>query len=300
MMDNLNHANGISNFPAIGSKSSRLDLEVYIMGDLKYEFISFLTDCFKENFFETLSWGNIRRFQLVLSNSKNWINIYFIFLKNETNSDILINTFKVYEKRNLILLFYNANDLKSEKQVDALYDSLILERNKFYEGILSEESINHNLKKISSDSKIKTDSQNMIKNNLKFLTENSSEDYLIFKIGFFPNTTNKKTKNIKKSDTNVSYEINNEIFYISDKEDPSDFVGLMNFILEENFKKLKINNIVDIKSYIDIVHFNNLKSKDKKQKKGDRKLMHYFVKIIDWLILIYIIASFYKFLIEQN
>jgi hypothetical protein len=45
------------------------------MGEMKIEFMCFLGECFKDNFFETLSWGNFRRFQLILSNKKNWINI---------------------------------------------------------------------------------------------------------------------------------------------------------------------------------------------------------------------------------
>lgn len=287
---------------------TRLDIEVYVMGEMKIEFMCFLGECFKDNFFETLSWGNFRRFQLILSNKKNWINIHFMMLRNEVSADVLINTFKIYEKRNFTFLFYNAHDQKSEKHIDTLYESLIQERNKFYEGILNEESISANLKKISGDSstsnlKISTE---MIKNNLKFLTENSQEENLIYKIGFYPNTTSKKTKNIKKSaDMNLSYEIGNEIFYIQGEEDVIDFAGLVTFILKENFKKLKIenpnsNSSLNLENFLDILKFDKKNVKKGKDKSSQNKMMHYFVKTIDWLIVIYILASFYKFIIDHN
>ena len=130
------------------SEESRLDLEVYIMGEMKYELMFFLGECYKDNFCETLSWGNFRRFQLTLSNNKNWINIYFIILRNEMTADVLINTFKIYEKRNLTLLLYNTNDQKSKKLIENLQEILIFERNKFYEGILNDNSIKKNMKKL--------------------------------------------------------------------------------------------------------------------------------------------------------
>ena len=65
------------------------------MGEMKEGFMIFLEDCFKNDFFETISWGNFRRFQLVLSHNNNWINLFFIVIKNESASDILINSFKI-------------------------------------------------------------------------------------------------------------------------------------------------------------------------------------------------------------
>ena len=47
-MENSNSAKIISNY----SKPTRLDVEVYIMGEMKLEFLSFLS----ENVFMTISW----------------------------------------------------------------------------------------------------------------------------------------------------------------------------------------------------------------------------------------------------
>ena len=110
----------------------KLDMEIYIMGDTKLEFISFLSDCFKENFFETLSWGNFRRFQLLLENNNIWLNIFFVLLNNEQNGDLIINNFKIFEKRNFLLMVYIVNDSKSEKQIDNMYESFLAERDKLY------------------------------------------------------------------------------------------------------------------------------------------------------------------------
>jgi hypothetical protein len=274
---------------------SRLDLEIYLMGDMKIEFMFFLGECFKDNFFETLSWGNFRRFQLVLSNKNQWVNFHFISLSNEMSADVLINSFKIYEKRNFTLLFYNANDQKSQKNVDTLYESLISERNKFYEGILNEESVELNFKKISFDSNCVTSEE--IKNNLKFLTNNNEEN-LIYKVGFYPNTTNRKTKNVKKSDANSSYDINGDNFYIFGQEETIDFAGLMGFILNENFKKLKITNNVKINNFLEVLKFQNKEPIRAKEKKEDNKLI-YFFKIIEWLIVLYILVSFYRFIIDN-
>ena len=279
-----------------GFSDSRLDLEIYLMGDMKIEFMYFLGECFKDNFFETLSWGNFRRFQLILSNKSQWINLHFISLGNEMSADVLINSFKIYEKRNFTLLFYNANDQKSEKNVESLYESLIVERNKFYEGILNEENIESNLKKISNDVSCVTSEE--IKKNLKFLTDNTSDGNLIFKVGFCPNTTNRKTKNIKKSDANSSYQINGDYFYISGKEETVDFASFLAFILNENFKKLKFANNVNITNFLEVLKFQPKESMKIKEKKYENKLI-YFFKTIEWLIVLYILVSFYRFIIDN-
>ena len=281
---------------------SRLDIEIYVMGEMKIEFMCFLGECFKDNFLETLSWGNFRRFQLILSNKKNWINVHFIFLRNEMSADVLINSFKIFEKRNFTFLLYNANDQKSEKHIETLYESLSTERNKFYEGILNDDSIHNNLKKISSDvlNKNLKISNEIIKNNLKFLIDNTSEENLIYKIGFYPNTTNRKTKNIKKTDVNTSYEINGDYFYIGGQEETSDFTGLLRFILNENFKKLKIENSVSLANFMEVLKFNPRNSDVMKEEKKPKKKLIYFLKIIEWLIVIYILVSFYKFIIDNN
>jgi hypothetical protein len=278
----------------------RLDLDIYIMGEMRYEFMSFLSDCFNEKFVETLSWGNFRRFQLILSKGKNWMNVHFYLLKNEMSADVLINSFKIYENRNITLLFYNVNDNKSEKQIEALYDSLIFERDKLFDGILNDESLSKNMKKIYLDSNNTNSTNNLnntkinneeIKNNLKFLTE--KDENLIYKIGFWPNNTNKKTKNVKKND-NTTYDIENKIFFIDDEEG-TDFYGLMKFLLIENAEKLKIGNIEIFERIINI----NPKIKNVLENEKPKKdLIDYFVKIIDWLIVFYICTCAAKFIFD--
>jgi hypothetical protein len=189
----------------------KLDMEIYIMGDNKLEFNSFLSDCFKENFFETLSWGNFRRFQLLLENNNIWLNIFFILLNNEQNGDLIINNFKIFEKRNFLLMIYVVNDSKSEKQIDNMYESFLTERDKLYDGILNDDIITKNLKKITN----KKINHEEFKNNLDFLI--GGESNLIYKLGFVPNIVNKRTKNYKKSNDNhsLSYNLNQEIFYFN-------------------------------------------------------------------------------------
>ena len=278
------------------SEESRLDLEVYIMGEMKYELMFFLGECYKDNFCETLSWGNFRRFQLTLSNNKNWINIYFIILRNEMTADVLINTFKIYEKRNLTLLLYNTNDQKSKKLIENLQEILIFERNKFYEGILNDNSIKKNMKKLvdeDNQSHNEVDSDTL-KENLKYLTDNESN--LLFKIGFQANQTNKKTKNVKKNDTNSSYDIENNIFFI--EEEQTNFNQLVCFLITENFNKLKYDE-KKYENFIKVIS-ENTKNKNKKLGRGKNSTINYIVKIIDWLIIGYILICFYKFLVKQN
>lgn len=283
------------------SHDSRLDLEVYIMGEMKYEFMSFLGECYKENFCETLSWGNFRRFQLTLSNKKNWINIYFILLKNEMSADVLINTFKSYEKRHSTLLLYNAHDQKSKKSVEALEETLIFERNKFYEGILTDNSIKKNMKKLADEQnelKAEIDTETL-KENLKYLVDN--ENSLIHKIGFLPNQTNKKTKNIKKNDNNNSYEIDSQIFFIEQSE-KAVFYEVVNFLVTEHFNKLNVQEKEFdqfLKVIVDFSKNKNYENKDHAgKKKNNNTLLNYVFKSIDWLILFYIMACFYNFLIN--
>jgi hypothetical protein len=282
--------------------NSRLDLEVYIMGEMKYEFISFLGECYKENFCETLSWGNFRRFQLTLIGKQNWINIYFILLKNEMTAHVLINTFKKYEKRNSTLILYNFHDQKTKKAAEMLQEALIFERNKFYEGILNDNSIKKNLKKLSEDiTELKADVDiNTLKKNLKYLVDN--EHTLIHKIGISSNQTNKKTKNVKKNDSSCAYyEIDSPIFYLEESE-KSVFNEIVNFIITDHFSKLSVEEKEYEQFLKVIVDYSKLKSLGetpsvKKQKAGS-SLLNYVFKSIDWLILFYILICFYNFLIN--
>ena len=144
---------------------------------------------------------------------------------------------------------------------------------------------------------ISTEVTEGIKSNLKFLTDNSSEENLIYKIGFYPNLTNKKTKNIKKADVNTSYEVNGDYFYISGQEETCGFDGLLEFILIESFKKLRINQ--NLTGFLEVIKFSPRGQQVVQGKKPKKKLI-YFLKIIEWMIVLYILVSFYKFIIDHN
>jgi hypothetical protein len=267
----------------------KLDMEIYIMGDTKLEFISFLSDCFKENFFETLSWGNFRRFQLLLENNNIWLNIFFVLLNNEQNGDLIINNFKIFEKRNFLLMVYIVNDSKSEKQIDNMYESFLAERDKLYDGILNDDIITKNLKKITN----KKINHEEFKNNLDFLI--GGESNLIYKLGFVPNIVNKRTKNYKKSNDNhsLSYNLNQEIFYFTmEKEEvKSDFETLINYLIKEHFKKIRANIPNEYLNFsLDFI------SNDKK--KNEKKEQNFLIKmstIINYLIILYISFELFKY-----
>lgn len=274
---------------------SRLDLEIYVMGDMKYEFVNFLEECFKNNFYESISWGNFKRFQLVLSNESNWVNIYFIIV-NETSYDVLINSFKIFEKKNFTLLFYNANDQKSEKNIDSLYDNLIFERNKLYEGILNEDNFNKNIKKIEEKS-ISHTIYEEVKKGMKFLAD--EEDQLIYKIGFYPNLINKKSKMMKKNEQNVVYEIDNEIFLTSE-EDKSTFYGLFSFLLKSHFDQFKLDklkNDKNMKNFIDVMKINTKAKANPESVKKDLPVSS-FLRAVNFFIILYIVVCSYKYFFE--
>lgn len=288
---------------ALASLDSRLDLELYIMGEMKYEFMSFLGECYKENFCETLSWGNFRRFQLTLIGKRKWVNIYFVLLKNEMTADVLINTFKSYEKRNSTLILYNAYDQKSKKAAETLQEQLITERNKFYEGILNENSIKKNLKKLSEEqseffSREEIDTENL-KKNLKYLVDN--QHTLINKIGLYSNQTNKKTKNVKKNDSNSSYEIDSAIFCLENEGEKCTFNEIVNFTIKDHFAKLRVKEKEYEQFLKVIVEYSTIKnfgdSNDTK-KQANESLLNRILKSINWLILFYILVCFYNFLIN--
>ena len=266
----------------------KLDMEIYIMGDTKLEFISFLSDCFKENFFETLSWGNFRRFQLLLENNNIWLNIFFVFLNNEQNGDLIINNFKLFEKRNFLLMVYIVNDSKSEKQIDNMYESFLAERDKLYDGILNDDIITKNLKKITN----KKINHEEFKNNLDFLI--GGESNLIYKLGFVPNIVNKRTKNYKKSNDNhsLSYNLNQEIFYFTmEKEEvKSDFETLINYLIKEHFKRIRATIPEKFLNFSLSLISNN--------KKNEKKEPNFLVKmssIINYLIVLYISFELFKY-----
>lgn len=79
--------------------NKRLDVEIFVIGSMKNEFISFLSDVFKQSFAETFSWGNYNRYQLTIEKKNLWMNLFFICLKNDKNLDIMMDSFKILEKR---------------------------------------------------------------------------------------------------------------------------------------------------------------------------------------------------------
>jgi len=271
----------------INNKETRLDIDIYVMGDMKLEFMVFLGDCYKNDFFETLSWGNFRRFQLVLSHSNNWINIFFIVIKNESASDILINCFKIFEKRTFIMLMYNSHDKKTDK-VDSLYETLIVERNKLYEDILIDENITKSLQKIqNAPGDMQQVGQEEIKKDLNYIS--SDTDNLIFKVGFHPNITKGKTKNIKKNDVS-SYDIDDLIFTLNEGE-KIDFFSLFEFIVKNFYNKFNI----DTKSFKDIVEIDDREIETPQNIEKEHSNVSYFMKVVHFSIFFYILICVYKF-----
>lgn len=295
---------------------TRLDLEFYVMGDMRMDFISFLSDCFKSNFNETLSWSIFRRFQLLLSCSpnhndasslssvqqfQNWLSIYFTVIEKERVIDLIIHSFKMYEKRNMLLMFYNINDQKSENDIDMLITYAINEREKVYEGIFDKEELDRNVKRLTLLEGKKIDQDELI-NDLKFVTER--EGCLIYKIGFEPNLVNKRTKNYKKgnnNDNSIQYEITQEIFYmnINGEDTRLNFEGMMNYLVKEFFTLVKMK----YDKQFEICEI----SKINKKKKGNynhnnnsisnKDNLKKIIFIIDWLVVLYIAIAIYKFFI---
>ena len=269
----------------------RIDMEIFLLGDMKLDFISFLSDCFRDNFEETLSWGNFRRFQLLIPNKDNWLSIYFVLFSNEQSIDLIVNNFKMYEKRSILLMMYNINEQKSEKHIDSLMNSFLFERDKVYEGIFNKDIMDQNLKKISlSSSKI---DPTEIKKNLNFLVDYENNSNLVYKIGFMPNLVNKKTKNYKKivNNDNLLYDIGQEIFFANiDGEDAkTNFEGLLNFLVREYFRLMKIEEKIQFQldKKVDV----------KETKKKKKNFMKIIVKWIDWLIVLYLAIAIYKFFV---
>lgn len=269
----------------------RIDMEIFLLGDMKLDFISFLSDCFRDNFEETLSWGNFRRFQLLIPNKDNWLSIYFVLFSNEQSIDLIVNNFKMYEKRSILLMMYNINEQKSEKHIDSLMNSFLFERDKVYEGIFNKDIMDQNLKKISlSSSKI---DPTEIKKNLNFLVDYENNSNLVYKIGFMPNLVNKKTKNYKKivNNDNLLYDIGQEIFFANiDGEDAkTNFEGLLNFLVREHFRLMKIEEKIQFQldKKVDV----------KETKKKKKNFMKIIVKWIDWLIVLYLAIAIYKFFV---
>jgi len=285
-----------ANTKILNKSNSRLDIEIFLMGEMKYDLMSFLGECYKDSFFETLSFGNFRRFQLTISNKKNWINFFFIILNNDTSHDVLINTFKIYEKRNINILLYNAFDQKSKKYAESLEENIIGDRNKIFDGILNDNNLNKTMKKISENSDdlntLDIDTETL-KENLNYLTDN--ENSLFYKVGFYPNQTNKKTKNIKKNDGNSQYDKDGNIFSFKENE-KTNFYSLLKFLLVEYFDKLKIKEH-EYDNFLKIIL--DLKKVDSFVEKSKNGIMGFIIKSIDWIILLYILICFYKFLLNN-
>lgn len=360
---------------------TRLDLEIFLIGDMKHEFLNYLSEIFKGDFVESLSWGHFRRFQLTISEKSTWINVNFIMLKNDRNLDNLVHTFKIFEKKNLVLLLYNANDHKKEKgNIENLINDFTMQKTLIYDGILNDDTIKKNSEKIKTSYKLlncsnsdsfkgkeksnekrenkndnKLDDANnsksfdnpndqfnsdllnynaeKLKSTLKYL--DGSNNNLLIKVGFYPNTMNKKTKLIKKNDNNNAYSIHDEIFEIKlDNESLSnadgedyilDFSNLFASLLKKHFdifqiKGSKCNSFLNLLRNLSnsndkpceleeeiLIDENNSDNKVKievAKKKNKKMLFSNFidmvVKSIDWIIVLYISFSLYKFLNEYN
>ncbi len=259
-------------------------MEMFIMGDAKNDFINFLSDCFKSDFFETLSWGLFKRYQLILRSKDSWISIYFIILTKEQNMDLIVTNFKLYEKRNLLLMFYNICDQKSEKNVEGLYNNFLEERNKIYEGILNEDKIKENLNKIST---LELDPED-IKTNLKFLVDN--EENLVYKIGI-TSSSSKKGKQSKKGSGDTSpYDLSQEIFFLNIKgeEIKTNFQGMISLLIKEHLSYLKYE-LEDESMLI-------FKSLDKIENKKHPKKRDFIFKCIDALAVLYLAVAVYYFM----
>lgn len=302
--------------------NSRLDIELYVVGSTKHDFINFISDSFKTNFFESLSWGHFRRYQLILSNGSNWLNIFFHIINNEDNLDLIINSKKQIEKKQLILLLYNIQDQKTIKEVEDLIESYNYKKHNLYEGILNENTIKSNINKIKTSIKQSqfTDESNAYSNNnelVKYLEENIS-DKLNNSLGHLDNKTNScdklnllkaigfaSTFNIKRSKLsyNKKIELNNlniieqEMFYydqFKQESQPINFNSLINELLNDYFSKFKINEETSVK-FIDIVIKSNefINKQIKVENKVDNNI--YFKKYFHIFLLIILSYLVYKY-----
>ena len=286
--------------------NSRIDIEIFLIGDIKLELLNFLGESYKENFNESLSWGHFRRFQLTLSHESNWLNIIFVLLKNDENLDLIINSFKIIEKKSPLLILYNINEEKSEKQASELIQLFIEKRNKIYKGISEDENIRLNSEKINASYKYLNSIKDSLKINDSLLNTNELKDKikyvesnsLFYKVGFIPNAINKKTKIIKKNDSNCAYNVNDEIFFIGDN--PTDdsaitFNTIIELITNDYFKNYSISKekmTIFNSVFSSSDKGTNMLNEDKETKK--EKVFGNIRKLIDIGLIVFVSYIIYK------
>ena len=217
------------------SKSSkeRFDFNFYLLGDLKQEFIFFLSESYKQNFIETLSWGNFKRYQLILKDDSNWLNIIFNVFKQDSDVSVLLNNFKVFEKRNPVIILFNPSDKTSSSSCESIFNNIISEKNKFYGSIDSE--VSEHLKMIYKEDK-PTEYLKKTSHNLKFV--NSDQQDLVIKLGFIPNMSVKKIKSTKKGDSSF-YSLTTNTFELAGSK--VNFIEVMQHLVAQQLNLLMMN-----------------------------------------------------------
>lgn len=289
---------------------SRFDIEIFLAGEIKFEFLNFLSESFKSNFNESLSWGFFRRFQLTIINNATWMNIYFLTLKNDDNIDLIINTYKILEKRSPLLVIYNTQSEENEKLADELIQLFNNKKEKLYKGIFDDETIKINCDAMKSSynfqmslSKGKEDKNETPKDEI-FHEANMRKrlDYInktCVKLGFQPSSINKKTKNIKRNENNsTGYDINDEIFIYESEDSFISFNMLLEILINQYFQKFNSSK--------EEFFINNKQVKENNEYKTNNNLLsnflignkkyYYIRKIIDMIIVLFVSGFLYKML----
>lgn len=306
--------------------NKRLDVEIFVIGSMKNEFISFLSDVFKQSFAETFSWGNYNRYQLTIEKKNLWMNLFFICLKNDKNLDIMMDSFKILEKKSLILYLYNGTEIKKDSKeipyVENADEEFLNLKSKLYQGVLIEENFNKTCDKIKSYIKdLGSHNHEELRNNLKML--DPKNDDILFKIGMCQNSILKKSKLVKKNDVQSSSNLEDLCFKTNfyNKEnmedDKTDILTILQFVVKRHIELSHINetNIIFLdmiphlsKNTINSIKLLNDKNDEISMKKEDydnkrkigNKIQDILIKSVDWLIILYISFCLYKFLVDYN
>lgn len=306
--------------------NKRLDIEIFVIGSMKNEFISFLSDVFKQSFAETFSWGNYNRYQLTLEKKNLWMNLFFICLKNDKNLDIMLDSFKVLEKKSIILYLYNGmevkKDVKDNVPIESCDEELLRIKTKLYQGVLLDENFNKTSDKIKSYIKdLGSCNHEDLKNNLKLL-DTKNED-IIFKIGICQSSIFKKSKLVKKNEVQSSSNLDDMCFKTNfnknenTEDDKTDILNILQFIVKKHLELSHINDLnngfLEIlpalnKTSINSIKILNDKNDELSMKKEDydnkrkigNKIQDILIKSVDWLIILYISFCLYKFLVDYN
>lgn len=291
---------------------SRVDIEVFLVGDIKLEFLNFLAECYKANFTESLSWGTFRRFQLSIINNETWLNLFFVLLKNDEDVDVVINSFKIFEKKSPLIVMYNANEEKSEKYAVEIIELFKSKKEKMLSGIGEDKMLKSTYDKINSTYKylssikqatsaefeIENVKSEAVKDKLSYIEDNK----ICYKVGFISNSINKKTRLVRKSEgNNAAYSLDDDIFFINEEiesssAEPCSFKELLQVIVGDylvsfNQKSENFNFSID-----------NSNDKSATEKQGSNtfnsskssKLFHYMRICLDCIIALVIAYFFFR------